>query len=166
MKSRIQEENTASDDVSVKEERTMPHDDSEDNKMNEHWNPSPEPSSNPESESKVHLNYDCFNSSDGVVVAASLFPTDFKDGASDSDSSAILNEGNSPKATVSSSGVLQSHQLLLSQESSSCFQFQKTYQTQYVKMEEHNFFSADEACNFFSDDQAPTLHWYCSEQWS
>ncbi|KAG4973092.1 hypothetical protein JHK82_030027 [Glycine max] len=49
-----------------------------------------------------------------------------------------------------------------------CFQFQKQYQTttQYVKMEEHNFLRAEEACNFFSDEQAPTLQWYYSEEWS
>ncbi|XVF15253.1 hypothetical protein REPUB_Repub09cG0135000 [Reevesia pubescens] len=42
-----------------------------------------------------------------------------------------------------------------------------TYQSHpYVKMEEHNFFSADEACNFFSDEQAPSLHWYSPEQWN
>ena len=43
---------------------------------------------------------------------------------------------------------------------------QKAYQPQFVKIEEHNFFSGDEACNFFSDDQAPTLPWYCSDQWN
>ncbi|KAI8029712.1 Homeobox-leucine zipper protein ATHB-6 [Camellia lanceoleosa] len=57
-----------------------------------------------------------------------------------------------------------------------CYQFsdskailldaQKAYQPQFVKIEEHNFFSGDEACNFFSDDQAPTLPWYCSDQWN
>ncbi|XP_061375734.1 homeobox-leucine zipper protein ATHB-6-like [Gastrolobium bilobum] len=169
LKSRLlqEENNTASGvSLSVKEEITMmPDSEGRDNN-----NPSPE-TSIPCTESKEHLNYDyCFNNND-VVGATSLFPTDFKDGFSDSDSSAILNDDNSPKATVSSSGVLQSHHLLLSPESSSplnCFQFQKSYhtQTQYVKMEEHNFFSADEACNFFSDEQAPTLHWYCPDQWN
>ncbi|KAF7834448.1 homeobox-leucine zipper protein ATHB-6-like [Senna tora] len=98
-------------------------------------------------------NYECFNGNDVVGGGGTLFSCDQfnKDGgASDdnSDTSAILNEGNSPN------------------NASSCFQFQKTtsYQTppHYVKMEEHNFFSADEACNFFSDDQAPTLQWYWS----
>nr|AFK33518.1 unknown [Medicago truncatula] len=45
---------------------------------------------------------------------------------------------------------------------SNCFQFQ----TQFVKMEEHNFLSADETCDFFSDEQPPTLQWYCSEEWN
>ncbi|KAG5136534.1 hypothetical protein JHK82_021265 [Glycine max] len=123
------------------------------------------------------LSYECFNKSDEVGGGSSVFHVDFKDGSSDSDSSAILNEENnnhSPNnnAAISSCGVLQSHGLLLSPSSSSmnnCFQFQKQYQTtttQYVKMEEHNFLSADEACNFFSDEQAPTLQWYCSEEWS
>ncbi|MED6157943.1 hypothetical protein PIB30_028227 [Stylosanthes scabra] len=114
----------------------------------------------------------------GGTASISLFPCggDLKDGSSDSDSSAILNEenNNSSCSPMMSSGVLQSSNLLMcehdeSPSSMSCLQFQKAYQattTQYVKMEEHNFFSADEACNFFSDEQAPTLQWYCSEEWS
>ncbi|KAI5384543.1 homeobox-leucine zipper protein ATHB-6 [Lathyrus oleraceus] len=123
----------------------------------------------------------CFRNTE---VVASLLPADFKDGSSDSDSSAILNEenNNSPKAAISSSGVLQNQSFLMSNGSSSlkfggssssspssmsnCFQFQNEYQTQYVKMEEHNFLSADETCNFFSDEQPPTLQWYCSEEWN
>ncbi|XP_019437641.1 PREDICTED: homeobox-leucine zipper protein ATHB-6-like isoform X2 [Lupinus angustifolius] len=153
LKSKLQEENIAND-ISVKKETMMkPHEsESEDKKIIEQCN------NNPISDSKNHLNYE----------EESLFPSsDFKDGASDSDSSAILNEDNSSKATISSCGVLQNHHFLMSNESSSspssmnCFEFGKSYQdTQYVKMEENNFFSAEEACNFFSDEQAPTLHWY------
>ncbi|XP_010272979.1 PREDICTED: homeobox-leucine zipper protein ATHB-6-like [Nelumbo nucifera] len=123
-------------------------------------------------------------------VGASIFP-DFKDGSSDSDSSAILNEDNSPNAAISSPGLFQQHQLLISPASSSlrfnyttssspstmnCFQFsdlrtiptcpQKAYQHPLMKMEEHNFFGAEEPCNFFSEDQAPTLQWYCPDQWN
>lgn len=102
------------------------------------------------------LNYESFNKN-GVVGGCTLFPpVDFnRDGASDSDSSAILNED--PVVGGSSSFKFNF--------SSSSFQFQKNCQSaqtthhQYVKMEEHNFFSTDEACNFFSDDQAPTLQW-------
>ncbi|TYG75631.1 hypothetical protein ES288_D03G047100v1 [Gossypium darwinii] len=133
-----------------------------------------------QSEPAADLNYGA------VVLGATLFP-DMKDGSSDSDSSAILNEdiilntntnkGNSPNnAAFSSSGVLEldsQHHLLISSSSSptssmDCFNFTKTsYQPhQYVKMEEHNFFTADEACNFFSDEQAPSLHWYSPEQWN
>lgn len=100
----------------------------------------------PGSETK-ELSYECLNKSEGSVL---------KDGSSESDSSAILNDENNN----SSCGVLQSESLM------NCFQFQK----QYVKMEdedeEQNFLSADEACNFFADEQAPTLQWYCSEEWS
>ncbi|TKY47679.1 Homeobox-leucine zipper protein ATHB-6 [Spatholobus suberectus] len=178
LKSRLQEDNTGSG-VSVKEEMSMP--DTEDKTMEQSKShPSSETSNIPCSESEDHLNYECFNNSE-CVGAASLLQVDFKDGSSDSDSSAILNEDNSPKAAISSSGVLQTHHLLLSPESSplkfncsissspssmNCFQFQKPYHAQYVKMEEHNFLSADEACNFFSDEQAPTLQWYCPDQWS
>nr|BAB18171.1 homeobox-leucine zipper protein [Zinnia elegans] len=69
------------------------------------------------------------------MVETAYFP-DFKDGSSDSDSSAIMGDA------------------------------QKAYQPQFVKLEEHNFFGGDESCNFFSDDQAPTLQWYCQDQWN
>lgn len=132
----------------------------------------------------VELNYECFNSSNNRVADAILFP-ELKDGSSDSDSSAILNEDdhtntNTNNGAVSSSGVLQNQHLLMSPttissfnfnsssssspSSMNCFQFSKT--TYLVKMEEHNFFSADEACNFFSDEQAPSLQWCYPEQWN
>ncbi|KAI4317298.1 hypothetical protein L6164_025179 [Bauhinia variegata] len=176
LKSRVQEDNTESD-VSVKEEINQLPD--SDEKMIERSIET----SIPGSECNKDLNYDCFNSSSNQMGAATLFSVDVKDGSSDSDSSAILNEDNSSNAAISSSGVFQNHQMLMSSppgssslkfncspssspSSMNCFQFQKTYPTQYVKTEEHNFFSADEACNFFSDEQAPTLPWYCSDQWS
>ncbi|KAG4975353.1 hypothetical protein AAZX31_11G246700 [Glycine max] len=163
LKSRLlQEENTAGSGVSVKEEEitTMPAD-SEEKTMEQSKSDPPSETSNinPSSESSEedHLNYECFNNnSDDCVVggsaAASLLQVDFmKDGSSDSDgSSAILNEDT-----------------MYLPSSMNCFQFQKPYHhAQYVKTEEHNFLSADEACNFFSDEQAPTLQWYCPEQWS
>ncbi|CAI9109546.1 OLC1v1009384C1 [Oldenlandia corymbosa var. corymbosa] len=137
------------------------------------------------------LNFESFNSSNGVTGASLLF-TDFKDGSSDSDSSAILNE-DSPNAAMSSSsglGILQTpHQFMMISNGGSTsppppppqptttavagFQFSDTkavilgeahkagYQPQFVKIEEHNFFSGDESCStFFSDDQPPTLQWY------
>ena len=149
LKSRLQEENTESD-ISVKEEMNLP--DPED-KMTERSKLAPEISI-PGSESK-DLNYECFNSGN-VVGAASLFPADIKDGSSDSDSSAVLNEDNSPNAAAISLRFNCS-----SPSSMNCFQYQRsTYQAQYVKIEEPNFLSADEACNFFSDEQAPTLPWW------
>ena len=156
LKSRLvlQEESNTESDVSVKEEMITLQD------------------SNPLCETAIlgseskELSYECFNKSDEVLGG-------FKDGSSDSDSSAILNEENannndhSPNnATISSSGVMQSPSFLSSSSPMNCFQFQKQFPTQYVKMEEHNFLSADEACNFFSDEQAPTLQWYCSDEWS
>ncbi|CAJ1854827.1 unnamed protein product [Sphenostylis stenocarpa] len=147
LKSRLEEDNTGNG-VSVKKEITMP--DSEDKTTMEHSK------SEPSSESEDQLNYECLNNNiKDCVGGASLFPVDFKDGSSDSDSSAILNEENNCSPIT--------EHLLLSRESISmnCLQFQKAYQAQYVvKMEEHNFFSADEACNFFSDEQAPTLQWW------
>jgi len=173
LKSRLlQEENTGGSGVSVKEEIITRPADSEDKTMEQSKSdPSSETSNiNPSSESEEdHLNYECFNNNDDCVggTAASLLQVDFKDGSSDSDgSSAILNEDN-----MYSPLKFNNCSISTSPSSSSmmnCFQFQKPYHhhAQYVKMEEHNFLSADEACNFFSDEQAPTLQWYCPEQWS
>nr|XP_043607100.1 homeobox-leucine zipper protein ATHB-16-like [Erigeron canadensis] len=84
--------------------------------------------------------------------------TYFKDGSSDSDSSAILNEDNNMTA------IADGHQINESKDITG--DDQNAYEPQFVKIEEHNFFSGDESCNFFSDDQAPTLQWYCQDQWN
>ncbi|KAF2283936.1 hypothetical protein GH714_017364 [Hevea brasiliensis] len=160
MKAKLNEEN-ADSNVSVKEEIILAE---SDDKASEE---PPLLASVSASEIK-DLNYESFNSNNNGVLGASLFP-DLKDGSSDSDSSAILNEDNSPNPAISSSGILQNHQLMMSPPpATSSFQFTKAtaYQTQFVKMEEHNFFSSEEACNFFSDEQAPTLQWYCPDQWN
>ncbi|CAO2828280.1 unnamed protein product [Amaranthus hypochondriacus] len=106
-----------------------------------------------------------------------------KDG-SDSDSSAILNDDNSPNA--SNSSIFQTQQQLLMSPISSSppsingFNFSESrsdglgsipnnnnvYHPHLVKIEEHNFFSGEEACNFFSEEQAPSLHWYCPDPWT
>lgn len=74
----------------------------------------------------------------------------YKDGFSDSDSSAVINEENNspyppaPAAVSPVSGLYYQHQLM--------------------KMEEEQRF--EEPCSsIFSDEQAPMLNWYCSE-WS
>ncbi|KAI3852286.1 hypothetical protein MKX03_018931 [Papaver bracteatum] len=111
----------------------------------------------------------CYNDNSNCLVAGIAL---FRDGSSDSDSSAILNEDANAAANSSSSGVLQ-------QQQNNCFQFsdsnreinshQKPYHQQYqqfVRMEEHNFFGgAEETCNYFTDDQAPTLQWCYPDQW-
>ncbi|XWS33362.1 hypothetical protein CRYUN_Cryun22dG0075500 [Craigia yunnanensis] len=182
LKAKLKGESTESN-LSVKEEVIVPE--NTDNKTLEQ-SEAPPVSSLATTSEPAELNYGSFNHSNGSV-GATLFPG-LKDGSSDSDSSAILNEdnnnNNSPNnAAISSSGILPSQHLLMSPTTTSslnfnssssspssmnCFQLSKTtYQTQqYVKMEEHNFFSADESCNFFSDEQAPSLHWYCPEQWN
>ncbi|KAK8652797.1 hypothetical protein V6N13_126822 [Hibiscus sabdariffa] len=143
----LQAKQSGESNVSVKEEVIVPE--TTDNKILEQSEPSLATSSEPAD----------LNNSNGSV-GATIFP-DLKDGSSDSDSSAILNEDNiiinNNNAGVSSSSSMD------------CFNLSKTtYQLhQYVKMEEHNFFAADdEDCNFFSDDQAPSLPWYCPQQWS
>ncbi|KAA8538123.1 hypothetical protein F0562_027731 [Nyssa sinensis] len=96
---------------------------------------------------------------------------DFKDGLSDSDSSAVLNEDGNLNAQQLVSPVPPS---LRSEYDSSffyspwinCFQFSdsraimaKGYEQQFVKMEEQSLFSTEGSCNIFSVDQAPSLHW-------
>ncbi|XP_022752034.1 homeobox-leucine zipper protein ATHB-6-like [Durio zibethinus] len=180
LKAKLNGESTKSN-LSVKQEVIVPE--SNDTKALEQSEPPPVSSLATPSE-PAELNYESFNNSNGSVGATLI--ADLKDGSSDSDSSAILNEdnNNSPNnAAVSSSGVLPSQHLLMSPTTTSslnfnssssptssmnCFQLPKTtYQPlQYVKIEEHNFFSTDEACNFFSDEQAPSLPWYCPDQWN
>ncbi|XVE83097.1 hypothetical protein DITRI_Ditri16bG0060000 [Diplodiscus trichospermus] len=188
LKAKLNGESTESN-VSVKEEVIVPHESTGNKTVDQ--SEAPPVSSLATSSEPAELNYESFNNSNGSDFGATLIFPDLKDGSSDSDSSAILNEennnGSSPNnAAISSSGVLPSQHLLMSPKTTSsinfnsssssspssmnCFQFSKaTYQPhQYVKMEveEHNFFSADEACNFFSDEQAPSLPWYCPEQWN
>lgn len=103
-----------------------------------------------------------------------LMSVDFfaKDGGapSDSDSSAILNEENSPNELHHRSQLSFGQQLRFNCTSSStspplmtsCFfsggsQHSEQPTTMFVKMEEHDFFS-EEACNFYAEDHAPTLH--------
>ncbi|KAK6923798.1 Homeobox domain [Dillenia turbinata] len=161
LKSKLNEGNVESSNLPVKEEVTVSE---SDEKVNEQ-------SKNSDEQQAIEMN--CGGGFEPISVFA-----DFKDGSSDSDSSAILNEDHSPNAASSSSGVLQDNhsQLFMSSTNSStnCFPFSDSRANlgnthkgfQFVKMEEQNFMSGDEACNFFSDDQPPTLHWYCSDQWN
>ncbi|XP_057970571.1 homeobox-leucine zipper protein ATHB-6-like [Malania oleifera] len=179
LKSKLKEENTEST-VSIKEEIIVCE---PENKVIEQSKP---PIDSLAASEETNLNYESFACGNGAEV--SVLGDFNKDGSSDSDSSAILNEDNSSNVANSSSGVLQNHQILMSPTSSSlrfncssspssssmnCFQFsdsravnlgnsQKAYQPQFVK-EEHNFFGVEESCDFFSDEQPPTLQWYCSE---
>ncbi|KAE8680683.1 Homeobox-leucine zipper protein ATHB-5 [Hibiscus syriacus] len=93
--------------------------------------------------------------SGSVGGGGGVFP-EMKDGSSDSDSSAILNEDNNSNGD--SNGGSPSNAAACSSPSSmsSCFQL---FKTSYVKMEEHDFISstADEVCNFFADEKALNL---------
>ncbi|KAI4330186.1 hypothetical protein MLD38_028489 [Melastoma candidum] len=156
LKSKLNEENSIASDLSVKEEEVfMPY--AGNNYMGE-------------------LGV-------GPTQLVSRTSAEMKDGSFDSESSAILYEENSnssPNPAVSSSKVVQPSQ----QEKNAAwpsaaleppkfrgFQFQKVFQPptpqhQYVKLEEREFFSGDEACDFFSDEQAPSLHWYSPDEWN
>lgn len=153
LKSKLKEDCTEPN-VSVKEEQ-IPSD--SDNRVTAEQSPTP-----PTLSASDHLN-------------------GLKDGSSDSDSSAILNDENnnssSPTAGSISSATNGGGPLFPAMikfgcgsggggGSSSMNCYQVGYQPQFVKIEEHNFFSGEEACNFFSDEQAPTLQWYCPDQWT
>ncbi|CAN4126747.1 unnamed protein product [Withania somnifera] len=129
------------------------------------------------------------------TVASTIFADFNKDGSSDSDnSSAILNEDSSPNAAISSSGAFlisndgccgvgyssstslnfcfqftesSSKSILGDANKANCCYYQPTTTQYNVKMEEHNFFNNEESCStLFSDEQAPTLQWYCPEDWN
>ncbi|KAM6563893.1 hypothetical protein CsatB_023891 [Cannabis sativa] len=201
LKSKLQDEKSESNNLSVKEELVLIHNIGPTESENKQAVPHPDHHHHhhnhvlPSEECK-ELNFESLNdTNNGVVLeVSSMFPDFNKDGSSDSDSSAILNDdinlnsnnnnsSCSPNAAISSTALLQTPAASASaslnfncssssnnnnnnNNSSNCFQFQKaaSFQPQFVKIEEHNFF-AEEACNFFSDDQAPTLQWYCSDQW-
>nr|GMD54705.1 homeobox-leucine zipper protein ATHB-6-like [Ipomoea batatas] len=95
------------------------------------------------------------------------------DGSSDSDSSVILNEETS--SYHSPEAFLISHEAF-----PDCFKFPEHFKPatpvladaaaaypplNFVKIEEQ--FSGEESCStLFSDEQPPTLHWYCPESWN
>ncbi|XP_073155655.1 homeobox-leucine zipper protein ATHB-16-like [Henckelia pumila] len=102
---------------------------------------------------------------------------DFKDGSSDStDSSAILSEeNNSPRDQFleiqkgSSSTVVGDESCKKAIKTSFIGDKKWIQQQQFVKVEEYNFLGEDhdQSCSsLFSDEQAPTLHWYCSDHWN
>ena len=100
------------------------------------------------------------------VTTNVVFIDHFRDGSSDSDSRAVLNDDNGTKGGGGgkNDGVVaqQTAQRAVANDMSSSSSYE-------VKIEEHNFFSGEETtCNFFSDDQAPTLQWYCpgDDQWN
>ncbi|KAL8034249.1 hypothetical protein ABFX02_12G015100 [Erythranthe guttata] len=108
----------------------------------------------------------------GGGAAAAVCGGDLKDGFSDSDSSAILNEENNKSSPIG--GVIQQHgqhefltgSSMAVAAAAAVAGNNSSYQPQFVKIEEHNFFGEESCSTFFSDDQAPTLHWYCSDQWN
>lgn len=126
------------------------------------------------------LNFESFNDSTTTdaggasigLMGASIF-TDFKDGSSDSDSSAIFNEDNNNNSPHNKNNH---HQFFGSGDDCGGFHFSSdkaaaaaaaAYQPQFVKIEEHNFFSDESCSTFFSDDQAPTLQWdCCPDDWN
>ncbi|XP_022941752.1 homeobox-leucine zipper protein ATHB-6-like [Cucurbita moschata] len=177
LKKKLQEDNSESN-LSVEEETSVPAD--SENALIEQIKPEiTDQFSVPLATESQDFNYASLHNNGGEGEEVSLFP-DFKDGSSDSDSSAILNEDYGPTVAISSPVVLQhNHQHFMTGAASpspspdvklNCattalnyLQYQKGYQQQsqmFPKMEEHNFFSGEETCNFFSDEQAPTLHWW------
>ncbi|XP_010429165.1 PREDICTED: homeobox-leucine zipper protein ATHB-6-like [Camelina sativa] len=138
---------TTESDISVKEEEvSLPE------KMTE-----PPPSPPQFLEHSDGLNYRSFTDLRDLLplkgAAASSFAAA---GSSDSsDSSALLNEESSSNVTVAAP--------VTAAPQSNFFQFVKMEQT-----EDHgDFLSGEEACEFFSDEQPPSLHWYSTvDHWN
>ncbi|PIN08794.1 Transcription factor HEX [Handroanthus impetiginosus] len=119
------------------------------------------------------LNFEDLNGNkdgDQEILGDGLLFTDLKDGSSDSDSSAILNDenNNSPHQFLNNGSTSISFKFSSSSSSDPKVktllgEAHKDYHSQFVKIEEHDFLGED----FFSDDQAPTLHWYCNpDEWN
>lgn len=91
-----------------------------------------------------------------------------------SDSSAILDDSIDPSSKGNGSlNPIMAVMISPSSASSSidCYDFSDMRVSggtqQFLKMEEHNFLNVgEETCNFFSDEQAPSLPWYCTEPWN
>lgn len=86
-----------------------------------------------------------------------------KDGSSDSDSNgAMKEESNGNESSLGYNGhSLSSHSMMNLFQLSDSRSGNKGYhhQTQFARIEEQSLFSTEESCNFFSVDQAPSLHW-------
>lgn len=77
-----------------------------------------------------------------------------KDGSSDSDSSAVLNDTET------------SPLLSLNTNKNSSFSSPLFYQQQLLKVEDDEFLAGDEPCSsFFHEEQPPSLSWYCGDGW-
>ncbi|XP_057973681.1 homeobox-leucine zipper protein ATHB-6-like [Malania oleifera] len=85
----------------------------------------------------------------------------FDEGPSDSDSSGILN---CSSFRLNCSSFVPPSPANWLQLSDSRPISEKGFQQQFVRMEEQGFYGAEEPCNIFSVDQAPTLHWYYANQ--
>ncbi|AEC07305.1 Homeobox-leucine zipper protein ATHB-6 [Arabidopsis thaliana] len=137
---------TTESDISVKEEEvSLPE------KITE------APSSPPQFlEHSDGLNYRSFTDLRDLLplkAAASSFAA--AAGSSDSsDSSALLNEESSSNVTVAAPVTVPGGNF---------FQFVKMEQTE----DHEDFLSGEEACEFFSDEQPPSLHWYSTvDHWN
>ncbi|KAL6179418.1 hypothetical protein ACLB2K_050933 [Fragaria x ananassa] len=85
-----------------------------------------------------------------------------KDGSSDSESNgAVKEESNGNESSMGYNGHSLSSNSMMNwfQLSDSRSGNKGNHQTQFVRMEEQSLFSTEESCNFFSVDQAPSLHW-------
>ncbi|KAL5558922.1 hypothetical protein UlMin_035133 [Ulmus minor] len=91
-----------------------------------------------------------------------------KDGSSESDSNGVLKEEGKVNFSLGLNGSSSSSTTISTGNwfhisDSRAFPV-KVCQPQFTRMEEHTLFSSEGSCNFFSVDQAPTLHWYFPEQ--
>ncbi|KAK9134228.1 hypothetical protein Syun_013558 [Stephania yunnanensis] len=174
LKSKLQEEESKESGLSIKEEEEEEEEEEVEVPMREseyivsdHSKIS-SPTTDPSTTTHQDFDNSIKNNSNCAVFV------DFKDGSSDSDSSAILNDNNHKWGSSSSSSPssincfpISDSKPVLETTHKEFHHYHHHQPHQFVKMEEHNFFSVEETCNFFSDEQAPTLQWcYSTDQWS
>ncbi|KAL9160778.1 hypothetical protein ABFS82_08G223200 [Erythranthe guttata] len=174
LKMKLNEDGKPDTKVSVKDENLVVSETEEKSKLETEY----------DSEAAMEVNFESFNGDENEEIGCASFFCDLKDGSSDSDSSAILNDYNSPRhqfLDIHSGGSSSSMNTMSFQFSDSgnkeisasilgdgqkmC----QLAQMQFVKIEEHDFFGdeeSDNCSNLFCDDQAPTLHWYSSHDWN
>ncbi|XP_020582410.1 homeobox-leucine zipper protein HOX20-like [Phalaenopsis equestris] len=103
-------------------------------------------------------------------------PAVYKDGSSDSDSSAVIYDENSsyqsgmqlpPELRCRPNEPEEPQRLMLSSGFDFHMNSEWRVQRSFFPKEEHNFLAGEEHSNdFFQDEQNPVFTWYCSDHWS
>ncbi|XP_030463352.2 homeobox-leucine zipper protein ATHB-6-like [Syzygium oleosum] len=183
LKSKLREEDKPESNLSVKEEVIMPGQDSDKIRAPDDGDEAKASPPPPIAAPPCELSFNNGGLKDGSSDSDSSAIVNEENAATSSSSPnpAVQSHGGFLKFIGSSSSSASPPPQPSSFSGCFGFQFQRVYQpqpqpphhhhhhhhqSQYVKMEEHNFLGGEEDCNYFSDEQAPTLQWYCPDQWN